>query len=806
MASIDLQEKANFTRLSRLLVDKGTDALRNTFDTIHPPVSLPGVLAANKTTLQRIKPRIINNSQWDLLFPPSGNPPDSKTFDVTLLTVLFRNICGFPSTGWGVMPPDTDRSTQANIARIKWLRNDVYAHVTTTKIDGPTFESLWTKISQALVDLGIPQDDVDDLKLCPLAPEEEVFVKALEDWKLQEDVCITLLGGIESSVNHLTQITEELRKSTLEQRNNAVDVLQRPIISDEDLLRNLAKNNFRAEIKSKVKFFQAETRDWLLKQVDEWFHKSDSDSRILLVVAGPGFGKSVFAAKICENFGKNGKLAACHFCDLSESNLRDPKMMLQSLASQMCENVPDFKEKLLDQLKRPHHVQSLKDAFRVYLQNPLDELDFDESCLVVIDGLHEGAADDKTEIVDLIADYFPVLPEYVKLLVTSRPGIAETKLRGVQKIVADSDSQNDLDVFQADLNSEVHTKLDAKDENRNLRNDFVFVNIDSSKEGASEATNHVVISTGNGRSSVHDFFYSYQEPRGPPTARKYTNKSQPKNDTSCQDGCCPICGLFFTNVSKLQAHVNECLESDSTESVGKNICPVCQGSFSDVDTLQVHVMECLDDSNTKTQTQQRKAKKTKSSKKKVCKKCHRTFPDSDALQDHVMKCPKDFEAKKERKQTKTETTDSVGKFKCKRCDATFQDWETHLEHVTGGDLDPSDMIWKCPDGSNTKKQEKQSKSKTRFICKHCQAYFPDWQTHLNHSIQCAVQTKMKKKQRKFKTADSVGLFICPDCQASFQDYQIYQDHVVDCKIDNDDTYDSDSDDTDDSDDIMRDSP
>jgi hypothetical protein len=77
------------------------------------------------------------------LFPPSGNPPDSKAFDVTLLTVLFRNICGLPSTGWGVMPPDTDRSMEANIVRLKVLRNEIYARVTSTQVESATFESLW---------------------------------------------------------------------------------------------------------------------------------------------------------------------------------------------------------------------------------------------------------------------------------------------------------------------------------------------------------------------------------------------------------------------------------------------------------------------------------------------------------------------------------------------------------------------------------------------------------------------------------------------------------------------------------------
>ena len=90
MASVDLQEKANFTRLARLLVDKGTEALRKTFDAIHPPANLQADLAASIASLRKLKPRVISNHQWDLLFPPSGSPPDSKTFDVTLLKLQLR--------------------------------------------------------------------------------------------------------------------------------------------------------------------------------------------------------------------------------------------------------------------------------------------------------------------------------------------------------------------------------------------------------------------------------------------------------------------------------------------------------------------------------------------------------------------------------------------------------------------------------------------------------------------------------------------------------------------------------------------
>lgn len=106
MATANLQEKANYTRLSRLLVDKGTEALRNALHTVHPPSSLPTVLTTNRTRLLKLKPRIVNDHHWNLLFPLSGNPPDSKTFDITLLSILLRNICNLtaPTTGWNSLP------------------------------------------------------------------------------------------------------------------------------------------------------------------------------------------------------------------------------------------------------------------------------------------------------------------------------------------------------------------------------------------------------------------------------------------------------------------------------------------------------------------------------------------------------------------------------------------------------------------------------------------------------------------------------------------------------------------------------
>ena len=120
------EEKTNGTRLARLLIDGGTHALRTFFDSIHPGPTLQAALRINSGRLQFLKSRrAIFDSQWEALYPPSGDSPDSRTFDITLLHLLLREICYLagPATGWNDLPGDADLSPEAHIVRIKYFRN-----------------------------------------------------------------------------------------------------------------------------------------------------------------------------------------------------------------------------------------------------------------------------------------------------------------------------------------------------------------------------------------------------------------------------------------------------------------------------------------------------------------------------------------------------------------------------------------------------------------------------------------------------------------------------------------------------------
>ncbi|XP_028417975.1 uncharacterized protein LOC114542683 isoform X2 [Dendronephthya gigantea] len=424
-----LKAKANYSRVCHLLVDKGGDVLRNALHAVHPPSTLASVLNANKKTLQRIRYSVIKASQWDLLFPRSGTP-DSKNFDITLLTVLLRNICGLsaPATGWNVMPPVSDTSISANILRVKMFRNEVYGHIPTAGLDDVTFETLWQEISVPLVSLGIPQNDIDELKVAPLSPEEESYIERLKEWKQQEDDFMLKLNDVESEVVKLRKTVENVHPSHVEQ---------------------LAKFNFTGKIRDLCRKFQDGTRKWLFDKLSNWF--GSQESRVLIVTAGPGVGKSVLSAKLCELFRERGQLAAHHFCDFRNSDSNNPQRILQSLASQMCDNVEGFRDKLTEILRREHSRDSLSDAFRVLLNDPLHALDRHDPMLIIVDALDESKTDEKSEFLELISEKFCELPDWIKIFISSRPELQVRKilehLHPWEIRPDDKDHNHDIDLF-----------------------------------------------------------------------------------------------------------------------------------------------------------------------------------------------------------------------------------------------------------------------------------------------------------------------------------------------------------------------
>ena len=198
--------------------------LRTIFDGYHPPARLSAGLNAYSFTLDSLRrKRVLRAAQWDKLCPPDGAAPDSQTFDITLLFLLLTNICGLspPLSGWHSKPSPGDNSLEANLARVKFFRNELYGHVTSTGIDTPTFSSLWLEISAALVALGLDQKEIDKLKEEKCGAED--YLDVLIKWVKSEEEIKSHLTKLHRSQSRTQRSIEEVRQTQLEDHKTHQD-------------------------------------------------------------------------------------------------------------------------------------------------------------------------------------------------------------------------------------------------------------------------------------------------------------------------------------------------------------------------------------------------------------------------------------------------------------------------------------------------------------------------------------------------------------------------------------------------------
>ena len=476
-------EKTNGAKLSRLLIDGGTTVLRKIFDGHHPPANLIIDLNANYPILNNLlSRRVLNGHQWDKLFPPGGVPPDSNTFDITLLFLLLTKICGLtpPPSGWHTKPHSSDTSHEANLARVKFYRNIVYGHVTTTGVDTPTFSALWTEISGVLVSLGVDQAEVDRLKADKGG--EQDYIEVLIEWADSEEDIKSQLKNIHHSQSQTHQAVQDVRLAQVKtqkavkeihqsqdktqkrvedmyqihtqthQRVKEVNQNVREVAtglkeikeavyslkegkdkdSSDEVLGNLTKSEFSGDIEYYVQRFQEGTREWVFDRVQNWLDDRSSQNRVMVISGNAGMGKSVISAVICKRMQEAGRLSGSHFCQYNNVRYCKPQLMIQSLACHLSCALPVYKQALVEQLSRnlgtDLNNMGVEELFALLFKEPLGAVgDLGRNMLMVIDGLDESEYEGRNELLDVIANQLFKLPNWIRFLLTTRPAINITE-------------------------------------------------------------------------------------------------------------------------------------------------------------------------------------------------------------------------------------------------------------------------------------------------------------------------------------------------------------------------------------------
>lgn len=168
-------------------------------------------------------------------------------------------------------------------------------------------------------------------------------------------------------------------------------------------------------------------RKWLFEKFDTWV--KDKSSKVFVLEGGPGTGKTAFVKKLCDladedlNSTEKETIGGIHFCKFDNSDRNDVCKAIKSLAYHLAARVPEYAAILLTL----QDLKNLKEKnanrlFEYLFIEPLLKIDYNKPnpIILVIDALDE-AGGDRSDLVNVIATSFSQTPEWLKLLVTTRP-------------------------------------------------------------------------------------------------------------------------------------------------------------------------------------------------------------------------------------------------------------------------------------------------------------------------------------------------------------------------------------------------
>jgi WD40 repeat protein len=194
-------------------------------------------------------------------------------------------------------------------------------------------------------------------------------------------------------------------------------------------------------------------------EIERWAMSKDESRRVLWLCAPPGWGKSSVSARLAHAGG--ARVLAVHFCRYNERMTRDAREVIRSIAYQMATQLSDYRNALLGLLKVkggiPLADYSVSDLFHVLIKEPVLGASLDGGrisegrLLIVIDALDECIdPNGQSELLDLLSREFESLPNWIGLLMTSRPesAVIERFIKfGVFPLEAFShENENDLSV------------------------------------------------------------------------------------------------------------------------------------------------------------------------------------------------------------------------------------------------------------------------------------------------------------------------------------------------------------------------
>ena len=200
-------------------------------------------------------------------------------------------------------------------------------------------------------------------------------------------------------------------------------------------------------------------REWLIEKIQAW-RRGDFKQRLFWLAGPPGTGKSAASARLAHHGEAN--TISLNLCRFNIEDRRNPARIVRTLAFQLARRLGDYRAGLLSmreadkdgaELARlSENVAGLFDWLVIQpLHRSIDGGRSADRLLILIDALDETSdADGHCLLADVLADAARYLPDWIGLVVTSRPdGPIESQLGGFPQIqlAAEDTDRDDLGVY-----------------------------------------------------------------------------------------------------------------------------------------------------------------------------------------------------------------------------------------------------------------------------------------------------------------------------------------------------------------------
>lgn len=272
---------------------------------------------------------------------------------------------------------------------------------------------------------------------------------------------LALLTEIKQDSAATLTAVEEIKRALAESeaRQAALETAREERIANERLVGRLRPIPFGQLVDHEAAKYMQGTRLGMIAAVGEWIKLGVtaastntaavvSSPRLFWIKGGPGTGKSCLSAVLCNTYAAD--IIGAHFCQHDQPGTRTAIEMIRSLAYQMAQRLPEYRDELklvipalfgLDSSSEEGADAKLtaEDLWQRLLVDPLhacrDKLlasrqAAGRKCVLLIDALDEAtvsnggssaASHGASDILDLLARCLVKLPAWLGVLVTSRP-------------------------------------------------------------------------------------------------------------------------------------------------------------------------------------------------------------------------------------------------------------------------------------------------------------------------------------------------------------------------------------------------